>query len=510
MSYEQKLLEFLSIDDLQKFYSNNDMLFKDGTSVACWFRANQLRIFNGKDNQSKLVKSQHMEYKKLMIDKQEEKRKALYEKRLIEFSKMISLNKFSRNFNIKFEDGTLTYYWFLANKEKIFNSKDEYSKLIKKQYDEFTARVPLKRQETWDVNYQQKLIEFSEIMDSRKFTRCDEIKFSDNKVASYWFFANKEKIFDDKDEYSKAIVLQYNEFQRTTSKSVEQIYEEKLEYFSKIEGLSKFSHTCYQTFPDGTSCYSWFISNKKEILQGKSYNHLLVILQYDAFEKDRQNKDLEYKKNCVDITSSKKKYVDEFLSIDDMSKFEYGSSFKLSNGEFAYIWFAKNLKYILDSKDNNCIKIREQYEVILNKRRIKNALEFKKDEIYFIKLNDITKFNIYSACRLPSGIESGVWFKSNYEFIRKSKGPMEKQIKNQYRSYLAYFRLVKEFYEIKDLSKFEDYSIFRFSTGAPMDLWWESNKEQILNNDFFLYTYIKEQYEKYLSLNGTAKKLEKK
>lgn len=513
--YKKRLEEFCKIEDLQKFYSYGGVMFKSGEHTSAWFYYHEKTILESKDETSKKIMQQYAEYKKQEKLKQEQKKEESFQKRLLEFCEIEDLKKFASKDSLKFKDGAATYYWFKKNKKDIYRRKDETSKKIIQQYQEYLEEMELRRKlapsrkEKSQELFEKRVQEFLEMDDIKKFNNADGLRFKDEALAAIWFSNNRNKILKRSDQSCEKIVEQYENYikqkEQEREKKEKEIYQKKLIEFSCETSTSKFNKFSSISFKiDGASMTHWFYTYKEQILNGKETENLEIALQYQQYLFDIELNKTEQVAFEISIVTQKKKMLQEFLNISDMKKFEFDSEIRLSNGDSAGKWFAKNVRFISDSKDSVCIEITKQYEEVIRKRNLKNQCGFKKDELFFFKTPKKYKFNIDSNIILPSGISSGVWFKYNRSFIIHGKGPLEKEIKRQYLSYRDFSRLILEFYQVKDLSKFDYDSDFRFTTGALMSDWWEVRKDEILNDDFFLYVYIQNQYEQYCKNNGIS------
>lgn len=266
--------------------------------------------------------------------------------------------------------------------------------------------------------------------------------------------------------------------------------------FANINNLDKFSQNSHILFSNGISCYYWFLKNKKEIFDSNNTDCKLIKRQYDEYTKkeEQRTKNLEirnFKKNRLNAD-----IVSEFKSIKDIRKFDKDSNIFLSNGMTTYEWFMANIQNILADDCGMYKEIKEQY---YSAKKTQKIIRKKKDKYYFYKEERLHKFNEFSGIELPSKIISGVWFLQNKESILNSDNPIDVEIAKQYHKYEMYYALVFEFYNKKDLLKFNEFSNVRFKSGSLMSDWWEVNKENILSSDFFLDELIKKQYEKYLN-----------
>ena len=125
----QKLIEFIEIDDLNKFYSNGNIKFKDGSSTYRFWIIYKSDIINSNDTLCLRIKEQYNDYK----DKK-------FINRLIEFLKMDDSIKFTQpsKKQLSFSDGKGVSSWYLNNKNKIKETVCEMIKI----YEEGNIKVP--------------------------------------------------------------------------------------------------------------------------------------------------------------------------------------------------------------------------------------------------------------------------------------------------------------------------------------------------------------------------------
>lgn len=135
--YENRLLEFFNITDLDKFNPNSNLKFKDKTYVKSWFSLDKLEEYEG--GQYDRIVSEYNEYRKMRKERLKKRHSTVFEKRKLEFIEEQSLEKFSRSSCISFKDGTLMCNWFRTNKKDIFESSDEGLKIIVKQYNSYKS-----------------------------------------------------------------------------------------------------------------------------------------------------------------------------------------------------------------------------------------------------------------------------------------------------------------------------------------------------------------------------------
>lgn len=266
--------------------------------------------------------------------------------------------------------------------------------------------------------------------------------------------------------------------------------EEKIEEFMNLGSEYKFLKKTISFFKDGNCANSWFHKHKEEIEKSNDPRCKEIIRQYNQSLKEREEYSLRNKELFHNTIISKTAIIKEFMHIEDESKFSKDCTITLSNGLNAYIWFEKNIDYVLTVSDSNFLEIKKQYLNYKRKINSKSSLTFKKDCLSFIKENGFVKFTSKNEFLLPSGINAYKWFGENLEYFKESASPYDVEIMNQFNEWLDYKNIAYEFYSDKDDKKFETSS------------WWETYKKSILTSELFLDQCIKKQYEEYLKLNG--------
>ena len=294
-------------------------------------------------------------------------------------------------------------------------------------------------------------------------------------------------------------------------------FEKKTAEFLMIENILKFSSSNIK-FQDGKIASYWFRAHKKKIETSDNFICKRIMSQYKEYVNLRTNGTLE---SPWIYSRVKLSLLEEFLEVDDIYKFDYNNETMLSNKVTCGHFFNDNKIYIL-SKQSECTdKIREQYKKYLfqlKQDEIKRNIRFKHEfsrEKSFEKFSDVARL-LFSDGRTPMYN----WFRSNYDNLKAVaqkneelgvKPNIEGKIIDQYKKYLLYLEIKKEFLEEENFEKFSEVGNVRFSSGALMSLWWETNMEVILLSNSLDDIKIKNQYHEYLNtINNVAEKVMKK
>lgn len=286
--------------------------------------------------------------------------------------------------------------------------------------------------------------------------------------------------------------------------------EKKLKEFINFKNNEKFRVTSKLRFKDNSTVCYWWKNNKDDILNSKDNLCLIVKTQYEFYLDEKRNKKLKESEYSYKASMIKINLYDEFKKIEGLDKFDKDTEITLSNGMNAYMWFKENFESIINNKIHT--EILNQYKI---KKRIdqekrkkeeqKKALIDIKYAYLFLALDDINKFDDYSRHRFYDGTLCHLWFIANKEKILKSDLEIYKKIKGQYKEYLHICKLKEEFIEA-DFEKFVPYSDIRFSSGAFMYDWFESNKNNLFNSIYKLDLKISSQYKSYLLGQKNEKK----
>lgn len=191
----------------------------------------------------------------------------------------------------------------------------------------------------------------------------------------------------------------------------------------------------------------------------------------------------------------------EFVDMDINEKFLSRSSLKFSDGTYSYTWFQKNKNIIINASDTLSLEIKKQYYYF--KIYIISAvnIKFQKKIKEFASNDNRSKFYSFSKEYFEDGTNMYYWFEHYKKSILSSKDEISKKIQNQYFEcgsnkdcHLSYDKKLQEFIKEKQLNKFNQYNKdVRFSDNSIMGMWFNVNKEDILNYN----NTLKNQYSKY-------------
>ncbi len=106
----RRIIEFLNIDDLNKFYSKSNITFKDGSNVYRWWVINKKTIMSASDEYSVTVQKQYKKYEtRKFLDK-------FYEFLLMDDDKKF---KNTTKEEMHFKDGSSVYSWYSHYRNKV-------------------------------------------------------------------------------------------------------------------------------------------------------------------------------------------------------------------------------------------------------------------------------------------------------------------------------------------------------------------------------------------------------
>ena len=268
----------------------------------------------------------------------------------------------------------------------------------------------------------------------------------------------------------------------------------KLNQFISIDSPTKYGKTGGYTFNDGTLVCIWFKKNKKEIFSWNNELSKKIKKEYEAFLESIKNKSTF---NSIYV-SDKNILAEEFYLCPSNDKFKDGSKLCFENGINMYEWFARNKKYIIESKSKVCLEIINQYKSYLHDLRKKEIITYHKHKIIFHKEKDLNKFDYSYKFKFADGTFMSLWFDSNKEKIKNSDSPLDFEIWQQYMVYFDLKKLKDDFMNVSDYSKFDSKCCLRFSSGALMHDWWIANKDDVFNHKTQENMCITRQYNEYL------------
>ena len=254
-----KLIEFDSLNNLNKFSYDSNILFSDGMNMYNWFRYNKKEILISDDAICKKIKQDYDKFSKI---KQEESilltrnsiNYTLLKKNMImEFINYPSSDKFDIRKNILFKNGDKMAAWFIENQNRIFNSKDSEFLEIQNQYNKY---ISLQKSKKLLIEKKYKSLFYS-IKDFKKFDITCDITFSDGSYVGVWFYNNINQIKNSKSALDEAIMKQYKTY--LNSKTIEKEFIDA--------DISKFDFDSCARFSTGASMSFWWECMMDKILK---------------------------------------------------------------------------------------------------------------------------------------------------------------------------------------------------------------------------------------------------
>ncbi len=222
--------------------------------------------------------------------------------------------------------------------------------------------------------------------------------------------------------------------------------------------------------------------------------------------------DNDNKKSSIHFIKTVSNMANEFASCSDFNKFDPRSNVRFKNGDLMGVWFANNMQKIFSYKGEVSAIIKNQY------LDYKRCSDYKKEDsshevlqrrryfYLFLKTNNINKFNFYSGVTFPDGSLTGVWFYCNKDKILSSDDDAVCcVIKKQYFNYLQFADLKLQFLHAPK-EKFCFDGCVRFKTGAIMNFWWETYKDDILSSKDEVSIKIKAQFESFNNIYDNENK----
>ena len=201
---EKTLTEFLNNPSLDKFDSRSEEFFKDGINMGYWFGLNMDRIILSENKLCVEIKKQY-ELKK----KRDKSRNIIFKRKYkYEFYALKDLNKFNRNNDLTFKDGSKIGKWLKENKRDILLSDALIDKHIKKQYENY---LKFKRLELEFLN-----------APIDKFSQYKCVKFMSGAIMNFWWECNMDIILSSTDEISNNIRTQYEKYCSSYGKNNDQ------------------------------------------------------------------------------------------------------------------------------------------------------------------------------------------------------------------------------------------------------------------------------------------------
>lgn len=185
-----KLIEFDSLNNLNKFSYDSNILFSDGMNMYNWFRCNKKEILISDDAICKKIKQDYDKFSKakqeefILLTRNSINYTLLKKNMITEFINYPSPDKFDIKKDILFTNGDKMADWFVSNQKRIFNSKDpEFIEIIN-QYKKYTS---LKKSKKLLIEKKYKSLFYS-IKDFKKFDITCNITFPDDNNVGVWFY----------------------------------------------------------------------------------------------------------------------------------------------------------------------------------------------------------------------------------------------------------------------------------------------------------------------------------
>lgn len=277
VSFEERLDEFLEIQNFEKYNSYGNCIFKDGTSANTWFRSQLKRIMNSDDNKCKIVMKGYIDFKNELRYQKERLNTVTFTKTckdrefLIEFEAKEGLDKFKKDGDVKFQNGIHMATWFYENYRRIISVPYKECKSILAQYEKF-KRIERQKQKLYEARDR---LEFLNEQNIDKFDSTCEIYFESGKNMGKWFVDNKTNILCSAAKVDNDIKKQYEVY----------VNYDLLRYeFYGIDDLSKFAEDSNYRFSSKALMYFWWEINKERILSTKTKINNLIRKQYNNFE----------------------------------------------------------------------------------------------------------------------------------------------------------------------------------------------------------------------------------
>lgn len=276
VSFEERLTEFLEIQNFEKYNSYGNCTFKDGTSANIWFRTQLKKIMNSDDEKCKIAMKGYIDFKNELRYQKERLNTVTFTKTckdrefLIEFEAKEGLDKFKKDGDVKFQNGIHMATWFYENYRRIISVPYKECKSILAQYEKF-KRIEKQKQKLYEAKTRLMFLAEENI---DKFDPTCEIYFEPGKNMGKWFADNKAIILASKAKVDMDIKEQYEEF----------VNYDLLRYeFYGIDDVSKFEEDSNYRFSTRALMYFWWEVNKDRILNTRTKTNKLIKKQYDKF-----------------------------------------------------------------------------------------------------------------------------------------------------------------------------------------------------------------------------------
>ena len=283
MTYSERLKEFESIPNLNKFSQRSKLEFSDGKLTYTFYIKHKDEILKSNDKICLSIKRQldeHME----MLEKNKKERKersiklaSIGDIRDIKVKEMALCEdprKFDLESDIKFKNGESMPHFFFLNIRLIYAYSKPYYIMLQNQYNEVLSDKKRKK----NNEYQLLKIIFSKKEGLDKFVLSTNFFYRGTHMPS-WFYLVKDEIFKGTSQIDQKIIADYKEFRR-------QFNRYKREFFNE-PNLLKFDENSNITFADGILMYDWWCDNEREISKSNSYYEKEIMKQNSSYLKTK-------------------------------------------------------------------------------------------------------------------------------------------------------------------------------------------------------------------------------
>lgn len=216
--FEKRLKEFSKENGTYKFkFLSKEPLFKDNTRMGIWFVENKNDVLTSNDHYCMQIREQYknyLEHETAMTNDEK------YKKRLLEFCNEKDYYSKFKSYGIAavFSDGVSMNGWYYENKERIEESCDELSQIIKAQFRCYLDIKGIKKKEKSEILYRNKLLSFMQEEDYGKFSQIAFVEFKDGSNMGSWFNVHKSTIFNSNDDISNEIKMQHENYLESIDK----------------------------------------------------------------------------------------------------------------------------------------------------------------------------------------------------------------------------------------------------------------------------------------------------
>lgn len=277
VSFDERLDEFLTICNPEKYNSYGSCKFKDGLSANTWFRTQLNKIMNSDDERCKIAFKGYLDFKTELKYQRDRLNTVSFTKTckdrefLIEFDAQQGLDKFKKDSDVNFKNGTHMPTWFYENYRRIVSVPYKECKSILLQYEKF-KRIEKQKQKLYEAKTR---LEFLAEKNIDKFDPTCNIYFEDGKNMGKWFVDTKSKILTSTAKVDLDIKDQFEKF----------ITYDLLRYeFFCVEDINKFNEDSSYRFSTKAIMYFWWEANKERILSTKTKANNSIKKQYEKYE----------------------------------------------------------------------------------------------------------------------------------------------------------------------------------------------------------------------------------